>query len=131
MSENRRATSWAPRLIWIVLALALILRLAYLLEYYQSPYWEQLTVDNWYHHHWAESLAGGNVLGDTTYFRAPLYVYCLGALYAVFGSSLWVGRLFGLFIGLGTIAMTYVVARRFLGYAQPGGPLGSDPRGRV
>jgi len=100
----------------IVLALALILRLAYLLEYYQSPYWEQLTVDNWYHHHWAESLAEGNILGDTTYFRAPLYVYSLGALYAVFGSSLWVGRLFGLFIGLGTVVMTYVLARRFFGY---------------
>jgi len=85
------------------------------MQYHGSPVWEQMTVDNWYHHHWAQSIADGNVLGDTTYFRAPLYVYCLGALYFLFGSSFWVGRLFGLTIGLASIGMTYVLGRRALG----------------
>jgi hypothetical protein len=103
------------RLLPVVLLLALVLRLIYLMQYQGSPIWEQLTVDNWYHHHWAQSIADGNVVGDTTYFRAPLYVYCLGALYYLFGFSLWVGRLFGLVVGLVSISMTYVIGRRVLG----------------
>jgi len=71
-------------------------------------------MDNWYHHHWAQSIAGGNIFGDTTYYRAPFYIYCLGLLYAALSDSLWVGRLFGLVIGLASIGMTYVLARRFL-----------------
>ena len=102
-------------LILVVLALAILVRVIYLLQYRASPFWEQLTVDNWYHHHWAQSLAGGNILGDTTYFRAPLYAYCLGLLYALLGDSFWVGRLFGFAIGVTSLVMTYVVARRFLG----------------
>jgi tetratricopeptide (TPR) repeat protein len=102
------------RLILVVFALAILVRVVYLYQYHLSPFWEQLTVDNWYHHHWAQSIAGGNVFGDTTYFRAPFYIYCLGLLYAVVGDSLWVGRLFGLVIGLASIGMTYVLARRFL-----------------
>ena len=102
------------RFVLVVLALAILIRVIYLYQYHLSPFWEQLTVDNWYHHHWAQSIAGGNVFGDTTYFRAPLYVYCLGLLYAVLGDSLWVGRLFGLVIGLASVGMTYLLARRFL-----------------
>ena len=102
------------RLILVVLALAILVRVIYLYQYHLSPAWEQLTVDSWYHHHWAQSIAGGNVFGDTTYFRAPFYVYCLGVLYAVLGDSLWVGRLFGLLIGLASVGMTYMLARRFL-----------------
>ncbi|MEW5795857.1 MAG: glycosyltransferase family 39 protein [Candidatus Zixiibacteriota bacterium] len=98
-----------------VLILAVALRLLYLFQYHESPYWDQLTVDNWYHHHWAQSLADRNVVGDTTYFRAPLYVYGLGLLYALFGTSLWVGRLFGLAIGLASVTMTYLLGRRLFG----------------
>lgn len=101
--------------ILLVLVGALALRLAYLISYSASPDWNLLTVDNYYHHHWAQSIAGGNILGDTTYFRAPFYVYCLAALYALFGDSLWVSRLFGLAIGMVTILFTYLIGRRFFG----------------
>lgn len=57
-------------------------------------------------------MAQGNVLGGDTYFRAPFYIYCLGFLYAIVGPSLWTARLFGLLIGLASIGMTYLIARR-------------------
>lgn len=109
--------------IWMlgILLLAVAVRVTYLIQYSHSAYWGQLTVDNWYHHHWAQSLADGHVLGDTTYFRAPLYVYCLGMLYAVFGESYWVGRLFGMAVGLLSIGTTYLLARRLIG--RPGATL--------
>ena len=97
----------SDRLIWAIMLGALAVRLLYLYLYQALPDWDQLTVDNYYHHHWAQSIASGNLAGDTTYFRAPFYIYILSALYSVLGDSLWVGRLFGLLVGLGTIFMTY------------------------
>jgi 4-amino-4-deoxy-L-arabinose transferase-like glycosyltransferase len=96
-----------------VLLLALAVRAWYLYYYSTLPDWTQLTVDNYYHHHWAQSIAGGNILGDTTYFRAPFYVFCLGLLYALWGSSLWVARLFGLAVGMASVMMTYLMGKRF------------------
>lgn len=97
-----------------VMGLALLVRLIYLWVYQGMPDWTMLTVDNFYHHHWAQVIAGGEVIGDTTYFRAPLYIWCLSSLYAVFGDGLWVGRLFGLAIGLGSVYMTYRIGRRLV-----------------
>ncbi len=96
----------------IVLLIALIVRLIYLWNYSHLPDWTQLTVDNWYHFNWAMNIVHGNILGDTTYFRAPFYIYCLAALFKLFGSSLWVARLFGLVIGLTSIALTYAIGSR-------------------
>lgn len=96
----------------VIFCLALILRVIYLLLYSDLAVWDQLTVDNNYHHHWAVSISQGNVPGDTTYFRAPFYVFCLAGLYSLLGTSLWVARIFGLVIGLASILMTYLIAVR-------------------
>ncbi len=96
----------------LVILLALVIRIAYLVAYQGLPAWDQLTVDNYYHHNWAQNIADGNVLGDTTYFRAPFYVYCLALLYYLLGASLWVGRMFGLVIGVASIFMTYRIGRK-------------------
>jgi 4-amino-4-deoxy-L-arabinose transferase-like glycosyltransferase len=107
-SQPRNAQLWLA----IILAAALALRVGYLIIYSGMPQWEMLTVDNYYHHHWAQDIADGDLLGDTTYFRAPFYVWFLSLLYALFGSSLWVARLFGLAIGLATVSLTYLLGKR-------------------
>jgi len=99
----------------VVLAVALLVRVVYLFQYHATGDWSQLTVDANYHHHWAQDIAAGDVFGDTTYFRAPFYVFCLALLYAVLGDSLWIGRLFGLAIGLASVALTSLLARRLFG----------------
>ncbi|MFH1373493.1 MAG: glycosyltransferase family 39 protein [bacterium] len=115
MSSNHSAITGTIRQLWPVLVLAILIRIIFLLQYSDLPAWDQLTVDNNYHHHWARSIADGNITGDTTYFRAPFYVYCLAVLYAVFGASLWVGRIFGLLTGLGSIVMTFLLGRKIRG----------------
>lgn len=112
--ETKGWDSARNRLIWIVLAAALIVRVVYLLQYHGSPLWDQLTVDNWYHFNWANSIADGNIVGGTTYFRAPFYIYCLGLLFALLGSSLWVARLFGLVVGLASVFMTFKLGERLI-----------------
>ena len=104
------------RSLLIVLLIALAVRIIYLCYYRSLPDWELLTVDNYYHHHWAQSIADGNLFGDTTYFRAPFYIYCLSFLYFVFGISLWVGRIFGVIIGLGSILFTYLIAKKIFNH---------------
>lgn len=112
------SASWFRRIDWWLVAImvvAVAIRVIHLIDYHALPDWSQLKMDHWYHHHWAQSIAGGNISGDTTYFRAPFYVYCLGALYSVFGDSLWVSRIFGVVIGLFTILLVYAIARRLFG----------------
>ena len=99
--------------IYFILLFGLLLRLAYLYQYSQLPDWEMLTVDNLYHHNWAQSILSGNIFGGTTYFRAPFYIYCLAFVYKLFGVSLIAARLFGLFVGLASILMTYLIASKF------------------
>jgi 4-amino-4-deoxy-L-arabinose transferase-like glycosyltransferase len=111
--------SIAARRKWVVpvvvLFAAFAVRLLYLILFSRLPDWEHLTIDNWYHQNWALSIVRGNMVGDTTYFRAPFYVWCLATVYAVFGVSLWAARLFGILIGVASVGMTYLTARRLAG----------------
>ena len=101
-----------PRSLVFVILFGLAVRIAYLLIYAALPDWSILTVDNHYHLNWAKDIASGNLSGDTTYFRAPFYVYCLSFLYFLFGTSLWVPRIFGMVIGLISIFLTFRIAER-------------------
>lgn len=107
---------WARhRTLWILLAAAFLIRLVYLVQYSALPDWTSLSVDNWYHLHWAQSIAEGNLAGDTTYFRAPFYVYCLAALWWLFGLYLWAARVFGILVGVLSVGLTYVISARLFG----------------
>ncbi len=112
MSSPTFSIKRLPRPLIYVLLIALIVRVAYLIVYSTMPDWELLTIDNYYHKHWALDIASGNVFGDTTYFRAPFYVYCLSILFSVFGFSLWAARIFGLLIGLASIFLTYKIGEK-------------------
>lgn len=108
--QDKRPKDWIP--LATVLLIALGIRLVYLYLYQSLPDWEQLSLDNYYHHNWALSLVDGNLIGGTTYFRAPFYIYCLALVYKLFTISLWSARLFGLVVGLLTVAVTYFLGRR-------------------
>lgn len=96
----------------IIILSAVVLRIIYLIIYSSLPDWNLLTVDNYYHLNWANDIASGNIFGDTTYFRAPFYIYCLALLNFLFGSSIWIARIFGAFVGTGAIIVTYLIARK-------------------
>jgi len=112
MNDSVKKPGKETYLLYLILFLAVLIRLFYLYQYSRLPDWDQLTIDNYYHHNWARTIADGNIFGDTTYFRAPFYIYCLGLLYALFGASLWVGRIFGPALGLVSIVLTYLLGRK-------------------
>ena len=43
--------------IIVIVTLSLVLKLLYLFVYQGLPTWDQLTVDNYYHHNWALDIA--------------------------------------------------------------------------
>lgn len=101
-------------IIWILCG-ALLLRIIYLIIYSGMPDWNMLTVDNYYHFNWAKDIASGNIFGDTTYFRAPFYIFCLALVFSLFGMTLTVARILGLLIGLGSLLLTYLTGNKLFG----------------
>lgn len=80
----------APRrwLLPVLLAAALVVRLAHWWAVRDEPFFAWLAMDSQEYDRWAQGIAGGDWLGSQVFFQAPLYPYVLGLLYAVFGRSL-------------------------------------------
>jgi len=73
-----------------------------------NPFCYAPTMDEEVHHQWAQQIASGEGLGPHPFFRAPLYYYLLGGLYALFGPSLTLARVAGGVLGAATC---YIIAR--------------------
>ncbi len=101
----------------IILALAILLAIIYFADYQRHPLFSQLTVDELYHHRTAGNIAEGALIAEEPFFRAPLYSYWLGLLYAVFGESASTTRLIQLLLGAILPLLTYLCARRLAGRA--------------
>ncbi|MFH2036493.1 MAG: glycosyltransferase family 39 protein [Candidatus Zixiibacteriota bacterium] len=98
------------RQIIAILIIAAVVRAIFLIEYYQSPFWNHLLVDSLFHHRWALALAGGDWLGQEAYFRAPFYIYILGIIYKILGESILLARIFGFMIGIVSVYLTYLIS---------------------
>ena len=110
----KRAHTWALALI--VLA-AFGLRLAFWWgQSANNPFFSHPTLDEQTHHELAQAVATGQGVGAAPCFRAPLYYYLLGALYAIVGPNPLAARLLGCL--LGTFSC-YLIARLALALAGP------------
>ncbi len=99
---------------WLIaiLAGAFALRLAVLLVLKAKwPGFDTPSIDALYHHVWAQRIAAGEIFSGGPFFRAPLYPYFLAAVYALFGIDFTVAFLIQILIGVGTVALTFLLAR--------------------
>lgn len=76
------------RLLLLLLAAALAVRLAHWWAVRDEPFFASLVMDSQEYDRWAREIAAGDWLGTQVFFQAPLYPYLLAALYSVFGPSL-------------------------------------------
>ncbi len=106
---------WRDPWVYVVVALALGLRAAYLVDLRGTPFFAHPQMDALYHDRWARELASGAWWGSEVFFRAPLYPYLLGAWYAVVGTDPLGPRILQLCIGSGTALLTVVLPYRHLG----------------
>ena len=99
-----------------IIFVAVAVRIAYLLIISKYPnfniYYPGLDAE--LYHLLAQRVAGGDLLlGSDVYYYSPFFAYLLGALYALFGVSTWVPRIFNIFMGSATVWFMYAYTRSF------------------
>jgi 4-amino-4-deoxy-L-arabinose transferase-like glycosyltransferase len=106
--------------VWALAMVALLPRLFVAIAWSREPVW-----DGHYYHFGAERIAQGLGYSEDVWANGRLlwkpwvhypvgYSGVLGALYAVFGSKLWVAPLFNVALGVLTAVLCYELARRGL-----------------
>ncbi|MCB4792514.1 MAG: tetratricopeptide repeat protein [Elusimicrobia bacterium] len=78
------------RIFWIIVLLAIIIRLLYFFQIKDHFLFKQPILDAKYYHTWALEIAGGDWLGKSrgVFMMSPGYSYFLGAIYRVFGPNI-------------------------------------------
>ncbi len=100
---------------WFLLGLlvfSVCLRVVFLLQVHDNPFFNNPTSDAYYYDAQAQSIAAGDVLGADAFFRAPGYPYWLGLIYAAFGHSYLAVRVIQHLLGVAAILLLYLLARR-------------------
>ncbi|NQS99084.1 MAG: tetratricopeptide repeat protein [candidate division Zixibacteria bacterium] len=101
---------------WFIIFLtAYLLRLAYIIEISDRPYFTAPAVDAEYHDDWAQEIAEGDLSRGEPFFRAPLYPFLLGAIYAVFGYDYriyFIIRVIQALIGSLTCVLIYLLGKK-------------------
>ena len=92
--------------------LAFLIRLIYLNQIKLGPYFDTPQIDALWHHNWAKEIAGGDWIGKEVFFRAPLYPYFLGILYALFGESFYLPRLIQIIIGSLSCVLIFLLGKK-------------------
>ncbi len=103
-----------------ILALAVLLRVAYVLSLRGTPWFEHLVVDPEYYDEWARRIAAGDWMGDHPFYMDPLYPYVLAGLYRISGRDLLLARFLNVVFGAASCGL---VGR--IGVRVGGGAVGS------
>jgi tetratricopeptide (TPR) repeat protein len=99
-------------LIFGLFLLAFAIRLIYLSQIKSNPYFDTPQIDALWHHNWAKEIAAGDWTGKEVFFRAPLYPYFLGTLYALFGESFYIPRLIQIIIGSLSCMLIFLLGKK-------------------
>jgi Tfp pilus assembly protein PilF len=96
----------------IIFGAAFLLRLIYIFQMRDNPFFNFPQIDTLWHHLWAKEIAGGNIIGSEVFFRAPLYPYFLGLIYSIFGDGPFTYRIIQSLLGSFSCVLVYFIALR-------------------
>ncbi len=82
----------------IIAAVAVFVRILYLLEISSMPGFEHPMVDEKWHWEWAASIVNESFFGDGDWFRAPLYPYFLALLHWITGGAVFWAKILQVFL---------------------------------
>jgi tetratricopeptide (TPR) repeat protein len=100
-----------------VFLVALVVRLAYLLEIHGAEVARVLVGDARSYDAWAREIARGDWIGHEVFYQAPLYPYFLAVVYALAGPSVLAVRLTQAAFGAISCALLALAAGRFFSRA--------------
>jgi 4-amino-4-deoxy-L-arabinose transferase-like glycosyltransferase len=92
-------------LLLAVALLALILRLVYIVQIANAPFFDLRIGDAKAYHEWALRIAGGDWIGTDVFYQAPLYPYFLAVVYKLFGDGPTIVRFVQAVIGAGSCVL--------------------------
>jgi len=105
-----------------ILAVGLVLRAGYLVELTGLPDFDRPLVDSHYHDYWARAIVAGSwappqhepdpQIATNPYFRPPGYPFFLSGIYTVFGTGYMAPRVVQMLLGLLSVVLVFVLARR-------------------
>ncbi|MCX8036292.1 MAG: tetratricopeptide repeat protein [Candidatus Sumerlaeia bacterium] len=96
----------------VIFGLAFAVRAVFLLQSLESPYFGAPFLDEQYYYEWAKRIAGGRLISEHAFFRAPLYAYLLGALFAVAGPNFFLPKLLQHLLGSLAAVVVFQIADR-------------------
>jgi hypothetical protein len=108
-------TSGRTRDTVLVTLLALAVRLASIALLGSEPLFRHPVVDAAWHHEWAARISAGEPAAFAPFFRAPLYPWLLGLLYALTGPSVTAGGLLSVALSTTGCALFHRLALRCAG----------------
>jgi tetratricopeptide (TPR) repeat protein len=115
MPRQKTKTQFFQKEIFLIVCLfllAFVIRLIYLKQIKLNPYFDTPQLDALWHHNQAKEISAGDFLGKEVFFRAPLYPYFLGTLYALFGESFYLPRLIQIIIGSLNCVLIFFFAKK-------------------
>jgi tetratricopeptide (TPR) repeat protein len=102
-----------------LMLLAFGLRVVFVLGMRDNPTFDRPILDGEYHVDWARAIAAGEDFyalkhggHPGPYFRAPLYIWFLGAIFRFFGDGLLLPRLVQCSFGAATTLLAYLIGKR-------------------
>jgi Flp pilus assembly protein TadD len=98
-----------------VLFLALVVRVIYIHQLKDNPFFTNPVVDSLEYHNMAVKISKGESPRDDAFYQPPLYPYFLGFLYRIFGTDFFTIRFLQMLLGVINVLLTYLLARRIFG----------------
>lgn len=97
-----------------IVALAFAVRLAYLLEAQALPLFHATISDARSYWEWSDRIVGGDWLGDTVFYQAPLYPYFLALLKLALGADLFRVRVIQIVLGSLACGVLMLAGKEFV-----------------
>lgn len=104
-----------PYLLLGLFLLALFLRLIYLWEIKDNPFFENLILDPLAYDTWAQQISRGDWVGSQVFYQPPLYPYSLAIIYRIFGHNLFTVRVIQFIIGSLNCILIYFIGKKAFG----------------
>lgn len=97
----------------IIFLLAFGVRLVYLYQIHDNPFFNTPVLDEYSYDRWARRIAGGQWLGTEIFYQDPLYPYFLGVEYSIVGRDLFRVRALQFAIGSASCVLIFLLADSF------------------
>lgn len=107
------------RYLWLILLLAAAVRLIYVLQIKDFPFFSTPVGDEEAYHKTAQLILSGDLLaGKTAFYQDPFYPYFLAVLYLFSGNSIIAVKILQLMLGVLSCFMIFVLTRKIFSYKE-------------